>query len=109
MPRQSQPKRSSPRQPLGRLTPAGRTILAHIINGIALGDFKRLRSVESLAASLDRTPAGLQRMIRRLTEEGYLVSQGDAILPTVEALRSQDPSLTQKDAAKVFARARREV
>ncbi len=90
-----------------RLTPAARTIVSHIINGVALGDYDRLSSVKELAASLGRTERGLHTMLRKLKDQGYLSIKPNAILPTVKALRTQDPNLSEKEAAKLLARTKR--
>jgi hypothetical protein len=46
-------------------------------------------------------------LIRKLVEQGYLTEEDDWILPTRDAIRSQDPSLSDADAAKLLAAARK--
>jgi hypothetical protein len=95
------------RKRLPPLTPAGREILAQVLNSLALANYERLRTIEGLAASLRRSSGRLKPMIRRLDEQGYLSADSNGILPTIEAIRSQDPSLSEKDAAKLIAGAKK--
>ena len=92
------------------LTGLARDLYLHVLNKIAFQDYGECCLVDALAEKLGKSPGRLQPAIRKLVELGYVTLEGEmypVIYPTIEALRQQDPHLSEEDARKILAKARR--
>jgi hypothetical protein len=97
------------KQKLPPLTPVQQQIMDHVFNSIAFQDFDRCCAVEELAEQFQRTTSRLMPTLRKLAAKGYLKIEGETyplIVPTIEALRQQDPQLTEDKARAIIARIR---
>lgn len=95
---------------LAPLTGLARDLYLQVLNRIAFQDYQECCLVDTLAEKLGKTPGRLKPAIRKLVELGYVTLEGDVypiIFPTVEALRHQDPRLSEKEARRILAKARR--
>ena len=95
---------------LAPLTGLARDLYLQVLNRIAFQDYEECCLVDTLAERLGKTPGRLQPAIRKLVELGYVTLEGEiypVIYPTVEALRHQDPRLSEDDARNILAKARR--
>ena len=95
---------------LAPLTGLARDLYLQVLNKIAFQDYEDCCLVDALAEQLGKTPGRLQPAIRKLVEWGYVTLEGEIypiICPTIEALRHQDPRLSEKDARKILDKVRR--
>lgn len=96
-------------QSLPRLTPRAREVVTLVINSAALGTHLTDGQLGAVADKLGMTRGRLQAMLRRL--EGWLTVENGFLIPTLAALRWQDPSMKDSEAAalqrKLAAAARR--
>ncbi len=87
-----------------------RDLYLQVLNKIAFHDYQECCLVDTLAQKPGKTPGRLQPAIRKLVDLGYITLEGDMypiIYPTTEALRHQDPRLSEDDARKILANVRR--
>jgi DNA-binding IclR family transcriptional regulator len=84
------------------LTPRAREIVNLVINCVALGTHDNDGEIGVMAKQLDMTPARLQMLLAKLQEQGWLIVKRDFVYPTVEALRWQNPELSEGEARKVL-------
>jgi hypothetical protein len=92
---------------LPALTPRGRQIMSLVLNTVAFGTHANVGNVDLLAEQLKTTPGRLWPMLRKLIDQGYLNIRGkigENVLPTVAALRWQDPKLTEREAKAILRR-----
>ena len=95
---------------LPTLTGLARDLYLQVLNKIAFQDYDECCLVDTLAENLGKTPGRLQPAIRKLVELGYVTVEGEIypiIYPTIEALRHQDPRLSEADAREILANVRR--
>jgi hypothetical protein len=89
------------------LTERGQQIMSLVLNAVAFGTHANLGNIDSLAEQLKTTPGRLRPMLRKLVDQGYLTIEGkigENILPTVAALRWQDPKLSEREAKAILRR-----
>ena len=99
-----------PADRLPPLTGLARDLYLQVLNKIAFQDYQECCLVDTLAEKLGKTPGRLQPALRKLVELGYVTLEGEmypVIYPTREALRQQDPRLSEDDARKILAKVRR--
>jgi hypothetical protein len=94
------------RKPLPPLTPRAREIVTYVVNAVALGAHDDDAEVGAIAEALKTTPARLAAIARKLEEQGWLTVKHDFLYPTVEALRWQNPELSETEAKKVLKKLR---
>jgi DNA-binding IclR family transcriptional regulator len=78
-----------------------------LLNAVAFGTHADMGNVDSLAEQLKMTPGRLRPMLRKLVDQGYLTISGrigENLLPTVAALRWQDPKLSEREAKAILRR-----
>ncbi len=100
-----------PRKPksLPPLTPRGREILSTILNAVAFGTHADIGDVDALAEELGTTVGRLRPMLGKLEAMGYLTIEGkvaERVLPTVAAIRWQNPKTSDREAAALVRRLR---
>jgi hypothetical protein len=91
------------------LSDRGQDIMATLLNSIAFGTHKDVGDVDALAEKLGTTPGRLRPMLRKLEAMGYLTIEGtvaERVLPTVAAIRWQNPRASVREAAAVLKRLR---
>ena len=86
---------------LPALTPRAREIVNLVVNAVALGSHDNDAELGAMAKQLKVSPARLQTLLRKLQEQGWLTIKGDFAYPTVEALRWQNPALSEPAARKI--------
>lgn len=95
---------------LAPLTGMARDLYLQVLNKIAFQDYEECCLIDALAEKFGKTPGRLQPAIRKLVDLGYVTVEGDVypiIYPTIEALRQQDPRLSENDARRILAKVRR--
>ena len=90
------------RKSLPPLTPRAREIVTLVVNAVALGTHDDDAEVGAVAKALKSTPARLLAIARKLEGQGWLTVTNDFLYPTAEALRWQNPALSEADAKKVL-------
>lgn len=101
------PKAATTNRNLPVLTPSERSVLAHVVNGLALGTLQKDCSAETIAAQLGKTPGRLKPTLRKLVAKGYITVDGEwleCVAPTTAALMVHDNRLTEKQAAAALAK-----
>jgi len=88
------------------LTPRAKELVTLVVNSVALGTHDDEAEVGVLAKEMGTTPARLESLVRKLTEQGYVTVKSNFVYPTVEALKAQKPSITDKEAKAVLRRLR---
>src|SRR5262245_56796987 len=86
------------------LTDVQRQVMSYILTSIAFKNFDNVSSVDAIAEYFHRSPARFMSTLRKLAEKGYLRIEGDSypwIIPTVAALRQQDPRLSEPEAKAI--------
>jgi len=84
------------------LTACDQQIMSLVLNAVAFGTHA---NVDSLAEQLKSTPGRLRPMLQKLVDQGYVTIKGkigENVLPTVAALRWQDPKLSEREAKSVL-------
>jgi hypothetical protein len=94
------------RKSLPPLTPKAREVVQFVVNAVALGTHDDDGEVGAIAKALETTPARLLTLARKLEEQGWLTVKNDFLYPTVEALRWQNPDLSEAEAKKVLKQLR---
>jgi DNA-binding IclR family transcriptional regulator len=92
------------RKKLPPLTPRTRQVVNYVVNTVALGTHDNDAEIGAVAKAIEMTPARLQRMAEKLTERGWLKIKGQFLYPTVEALRWQEPDLSESQARNLLRR-----
>jgi hypothetical protein len=108
-PMSKKPPRAKPRE-LPPLTGVQKQVMAHVMNSIALQDYEGCCSVERVAEQFQREANRFMPTLRKLAAKGYLSIEGTTypvIYPTIDALRKQDPRLSDREAQKILKRVRR--
>jgi hypothetical protein len=96
-------------QTLPKLTPRGEQIMSLLLNAVAFGTHADIGNVESLAIKLATTAGRLRPMLRKLADQGYLIMEegmAENVYPTMEAVRRQNPKLSQREARSILRRLR---
>jgi len=75
------------------LTPRPREIVTLVINAAALGSYATDGQLGAVADNIGMTRGRLRGMLPRL--EGWLTVENGFLVPTVAALRSQDPAMKE--------------
>jgi hypothetical protein len=86
---------------LPALTARGQQIMSLVLNAVAFGTHANVGNVDSLAEQLKTTSGRLRPILRKHVDQGYLTIKGkigENFLPTVDALRWQDPKLSEREA-----------
>jgi len=94
------------RKRLPPLTPRAREVVNYVVNAVALGTHDNDAELGAMAKKLGTTPGRLAALVRKLEEQGYLTLKSDFVYPTVDALRWQNPSLSEADAQKLLRKLR---
>jgi len=90
---------------LPELTRVQEEIVAHLISSIAFGTYDDTSLVENLAEQFHRAANRFLPTLRKLADKGYLRIEGEAyprVYPTIEALRKQNPQLSEAQAQKIL-------
>jgi hypothetical protein len=99
--------KSGRQRELPPLTDVQQQVMAYVMNSITFESYDECCSVEAVAEHLGRTPGRSMPTLRKLVDKGYLTIDGEIfpwVLPTVEALRKQDPALSDEEARKILKR-----
>src|SRR6266545_4979445 len=95
-------KNATPKAPeLPPLSRIQQRVMAYVPNSVAFGNYGDCCSVDDMAERFERTPGRFLLVLRRLEAKGYLTISGRTlqwVYPTVQALRPQDPRLSEEDA-----------
>jgi hypothetical protein len=78
-----------------------------VLNAVAFGTHANVSNVDSLAEQLKTKPGRLRLMLRKLVDQGYITIEGkvgENVLPTVAALRWQNPKLSEREAKAILRR-----
>jgi hypothetical protein len=92
------------------LTPRGREIVSFMLNTIAFQTHDDDGELETMAGKLGTTAAHLRPMLRKLEAQGWLSVEGTSIefvYPTIQALRWQNPALSDKAAEAIVRKLHR--
>src|SRR5687768_12626528 len=92
---------------LPALTSRGQQIMSLVLNAVAFGTHADVGNVDSLAEQIGTTSGRLRPMLTKLVDQGYLSIEGklaENVLPTVAALRWQDPKLSEREAKAILRR-----
>jgi hypothetical protein len=84
------------------LTPRAREVVTLVINSAALGSFETDGQLGAVADKIGMTRGRLQALLRRL--DGWLAVKNGYLVPTVAALRWQNPAMVEREAAALHRR-----
>jgi hypothetical protein len=101
---------SSKKAPLPPLTGIQLQVMAHVMTSVALQDYEGCCSVDRVAEQFRRQPNRFMPTLKTLSEKGYLQIEGSTypvIYPTLDALRRQDPHLSEQEARMILSRLKR--
>jgi DNA-binding IclR family transcriptional regulator len=90
------------RKRLPPLTSRAREVINLVVNAVALGSHDNDAEIGAMAEQLGMAPARLQTLINKLQEQGWLTVKSGFVYPTVEALRWQNPEMSEGEARKVL-------
>ena len=88
------------------LTPRAKQVLNFVINAVALGTHDDDGEVGSVAEGIGTTPRGLQPVLRKLVDFGFVEIRRDFVYPTLAALRWQNPAMTEREAKAILRKLR---
>jgi len=89
---------------LPALTPRARQVVNYVVNMVALGTHDNDAEIGAVANGIEMTPARLRTIAGKLAEQGWLKIKGEFLYPTVEALRWQEPDLSESQARNLLRR-----
>ena len=90
------------RKKLPALTPRARQIINLVVNSVALGSHDNDAEIGAMAEQIEMTPTRLETVLNRLQEQGWLTVKRDFVYPTVDALRWQNPKMSEAEARKLL-------
>ena len=90
------------RKNLPPLTPRARQVVNHVVNTVALGTHDNDAEIGAVAEAIEMTPARLLTVAEKLAEQGWLSIQGGFLYPTIDALRWQEPDLSEAAARRLL-------
>ena len=88
------------------LTPRARQVVNFVVNSVALGTHDNDGEIGAVAKGIEMSPVRLRTVAETLQEQGWLTIRDDFLYPTVEALRWQEPELSEADAKRVLRKLR---
>jgi hypothetical protein len=94
------------RKKLPPLTPRTRQVVNYVVNTVALGTHDNDAEIGVVAEGIEMTPARLRTVAEKLAEQGWLKIEAGFLYPTVEALRWQEPDLSEADARRLLRKLR---
>ena len=98
------------RAKLEPITGTAQDVYRYVLNNIAFENYRDCCTVDDIAEHFGKTPGRLRPALRKLLDAGYITTSGnivESVYPTVEALRRQDPRLSEADAEKLLRKLRR--
>lgn len=98
------------RKKLEPLTGIRKAVMEHLVNAIAFNEYPGCCSVDDLAAQFKRQPNRFRPTLQRLVDAGYVTISGsvlEMVYPTAEAIRRQNPKLSEADAQRIVRRIKR--
>jgi|SRR3569623_1879454 hypothetical protein len=91
------------------LTGISRQVLDYVLTNVALGGYSDCCGTNEIALTMDRDPKRFRSVLAKLAEAGYITISGksEKIYPTVAAIQHQNPRVTETQAKRLLAAARR--
>ena len=89
-------------KPPVQLTPRARQVLNFVINSVALETHDDDAEIGSIAKGIGTTPRGLQPVLQKLVDLGFVEIRRDFVYPRPAALRWQNPAMTEREAKAIL-------
>jgi DNA-binding IclR family transcriptional regulator len=89
------------RKRLQPLTPRGHEIVSFVINTVALGTHDNEAEIGAMVKTMGLKLVSMKRMVTKLQEQGWITIKNDFVYPTPEALRWQNPDLSENAAERL--------
>jgi hypothetical protein len=90
------------RKKLPPLTPRTRQLVNYVVNAVALGTHDNDAEIGAVAEAIEMSPTRLTTVAKKLQDQGWLRIKGDFLYPTVDALRWQEPDLSENQARNLL-------
>src|SRR3569833_4317841 len=102
-------KKAARRKSLPPVTGISRQVVDYVMTNVARGGYSDCCGSNAIALTLDRDPKRFRTVLPKLSEAGYITisGKGEKVYPTVAAMMHQKPRLTEAEAKRILAAAKR--